>query len=885
MLAGLILLSGCAAPVTLPPVAVLPDAQPATSVAQTLQRANAAANEGAASRAIARLQRGLALAQSKPARNQSAPAALTPPAYAFHNLPYVPPPLDKARIQKAGEQHIHGFTITPQWEQASRAHYAGRPQEALRILEKIRHTAASPNAMVWRATHLSIRLHMAQGEIPQAEALLDELAKLEIAHTGTNAGSRALRAELKMWAGDLDGAIADAVQVAQSIGTWSLPVSYGGPPANMSPLVNLTEAQQRALTVVGASDMLQGRYDTAIPWLEAAAELANDAFHVFSHGLYGMFIKPFPEAFYGRANALALLATCRLASGAEPSAVAPLYERARAYFAAIHYQPGPALTQMLTAKGLLAGKRYAAAVAAAQEAVVLAEQAQLRDYVWRIESLRGWALWRDGRKADAEAAARRAQSVVEEISGGMTADEDKIRFGGGKEEITRLLIAIDRDKGDYAALFDDVERSRARAFVDMLAQRSVASGRQSAITTQIRRLDGEIRQLRRARFSMLADAQSGDEAALLAERRQWLDKLSAADPELAQAFGVSTSSLADVQSRLHAGQAMAYFLPTAEAEPLAWLWITPQEVTLQQAALTADQTQAALALFNTARLMDESGYEDQADALGVDADDDDPMWREEQALRLIAQGLNLAAWQAPEGLLAVPSGVAHFLPWGALDVAFPVAVLPTGGWIVRTTESPTATGAAAIVGDPEFGGLLTPLPGARREAGQLGELYHSAPLIGPAATEAALRAKLQSGVETLHLATHALFDSAAPLESALILSDGKQADPLSAADLYANPLKARIVALSACETGLGRIAAGEDLLGLARSFYLGGTRALLSSLWTVEDQATALFMQTFHQRRLAGEALGASWLAAVQAVKAAGHPPSAYGAFILGGAL
>ena len=134
----------------------------------------------------------------------------------------------------------------------------------------------------------------------------------------------------------------------------------------------------------------------------------------------------------------------------------------------------------------------------------------------------------------------------------------------------------------------------------------------------------------------------------------------------------------------------------------------------------------------------------------------------------------------------------------------------------------------------------------------------------------------------LHLATHGIFDAARPLESAIYLSSAAGADPLTAAELFARPIPAKLVVLSACETGVAVAEAGDDFLGLARSFDLGGTLAVVNSLWPVNDEGTRLLMERFHGHARAGDYAGA-WLAARDAVRAAGYPPAVYGAFVLGG--
>ena len=231
----------------------------------------------------------------------------------------------------------------------------------------------------------------------------------------------------------------------------------------------------------------------------------------------------------------------------------------------------------------------------------------------------------------------------------------------------------------------------------------------------------------------------------------------------------------------------------------------------------------------------------------------------------------------------VPTGDRYFLPWGALDLDYPVVVLPTGGWLNHSPKSVRTAKAASIVGDPEFGDAWDRLPGARAEAQSVRRLYGVAAIVGATATEREVRRDVGAGVGVLHLATHGVFDAYDPLASAIILSTGETSARLSAARLFERPLPAKLVVLSACETGLGEVVAGDDFLGLARSFYLGGTLSVLNSLWPVHDQPTRLFMEEFHRFARTGD-YGGGWVSARDLLRERGYPPSVYGAFVLGGA-
>jgi CHAT domain-containing protein len=56
-----------------------------------------------------------------------------------------------------------------------------------------------------------------------------------------------------------------------------------------------------------------------------------------------------------------------------------------------------------------------------------------------------------------------------------------------------------------------------------------------------------------------------------------------------------------------------------------------------------------------------------------------------------------------------------------------------------------------------------------------------------------------------------------------------------------------LVALSACDTGLGEIEQGQGVLGLQRAFQAAGARALVTSLWKVDDAATSVLMTEFYK--------------------------------------
>ena len=220
--------------------------------------------------------------------------------------------------------------------------------------------------------------------------------------------------------------------------------------------------------------------------------------------------------------------------------------------------------------------------------------------------------------------------------------------------------------------------------------------------------------------------------------------------------------------------------------------------------------------------------------------------------------------------LRVPFGVLTWHGRRLTDLVV-VSVLPSLS--AYPLLAPTGrAGQALCVGDPEAmtyrktpdspARPLPALPGAAVEAAAVAQALHGIPLIGPDATETRTRAALPAA-PVIHLATHGVLDPVAPLASAVMLADGEQ---LTVAELLSLRLDADLVVFSACETGTGRVAGGDELLGLGRSLIAAGARAAVVTLWPVNDQSAAVLMTRFQTLRAEGKPTGeamraaASWL-------------------------
>lgn len=242
----------------------------------------------------------------------------------------------------------------------------------------------------------------------------------------------------------------------------------------------------------------------------------------------------------------------------------------------------------------------------------------------------------------------------------------------------------------------------------------------------------------------------------------------------------------------------------------------------------------------------------------------------------------------------MPAAELFYLPFqifpagdGALLIdRYAISYLPNAASLEYLAQD-AAFGGKVFLG--ALGGIsvegMAPLPGTLRETDGIAKIYPAA----DRASEAALthdrvkRALIES--DEVHLATHGIFDKDAPLFSAVLTSPAPgQASRLNLYEIADLPLKAKLVVLSACETAKGQLQGGDEIAGLTRTFLTAGASTVVSSLWKVSDDSTALLMQEFYRSMRAGHAPAAAMREAALAVRKQFPHPFYWAPFIVTGA-
>ncbi|XP_044165598.1 tetratricopeptide repeat protein 28-like [Acropora millepora] len=135
-------------------------------------------------------------------------------------------------------------------------------------------------------------------------------------------------------------------------------------------------------------------------------------------------------------------------------------------------------------------------------------------------------------------------------------------------------------------------------------------------------------------------------------------------------------------------------------------------------------------------------------------------------------------------------------------------------------------------------------------------ILNTIPLIGTQATKAEVM-KRMSSVSLIHIAAHG---NELTGEIALSPNPGwtskfpqEEDFILKMSDVQSANLRARLVVLSCCHSGRGRILKGEGVVGIARAFLAAGARSVLVALWAIDDEATMVFMKTFYHHLKEGK--------------------------------
>jgi CHAT domain-containing protein len=489
---------------------------------------------------------------------------------------------------------------------------------------------------------------------------------------------------------------------------------------------------------------------------------------------------------------------------------------------------------------------------------------------------------------------RRAVDTVEQLRGGIAADEFKVSFLNDKINVYEDAIAACLDEGSQELVeeaFRLVEASKSRSLADLIARyvRDGAGSQQAGGDQRRARLSKLIEDLNWYSSHANIEEDKGDQRRVGVANRyrkdmhrcerqiaQLFRRIEAEGSAFAEIQRMRAATIRDLRSVLEAdetaveyfttGDEVSAFIATRDGMHVARHIASKREVNLLLEALR----------FQIEKFNYSAEYVETYFSQLKRAADDHLSRLYEMIFAPVESQL------AGSRLVIIPHGPLHYVPFHALkskssylvdryEISYSpsAAVLKLCRARARSLYAEDARPAKADypqlhLTNLKYGtsvaaardGQLVALGVAERgtpsideEIRALGAIFPKAvSLTGAEATRdnllrAAPRARF------LHLASHGYFRRDNPMFSFLKLADS----PLNFYSLLDLKLNAELVTLSACHTGVNTVFPGDELHGLMRGFLYAGAPALIVSLWAVSDRSTADLMREMYSHIRAGK--------------------------------
>jgi len=531
-----------------------------------------------------------------------------------------------------------------------------------------------------------------------------------------------------------------------------------------------------------------------------------------------------------------------------------------------------------------AARKAAEQLAAGEE---IARRMQYTDAEWRLDYLHGILAEADNPPA-AIARYRQAIAKLDQMRGGLSQQEQRQSFLDNESvaDLYARLIALLA----HAGLRDDawryVENAKARSFVEVLQGRRFATDSTTPAMAQLHATEKQIVDVRlqlSAGNEQVLRAAGREPAALRAQLKDLEAKFTLArqsaslsESRSGQVLSLEPAPLAQIQKALGAhavlveyglldGEMTAFVVTATGADQLVWK------------ADTGKLRQNVVRLRGLLAAPDSGDWQALADEVS----------------RILVAPLAAKIPKDATRMLIVPAAYLNYLPFQVLSLpdgrglidAYAVSYLPNASALLYLGKETPKVGTLFLgaLGASSVEGMI-PLPGTLIEADGIAAEYPGAiRASNEAFTHDAARHALLTD-DSVHFATHGIVEEEAPLFSAVLTSAAAgQPSRLSLYEIVGMKLRARLVVLSACETGLGRLAGGDEITGLARTLLAAGSDTVVASLWQVSDDSTSMLMQEFYRRMAGGLPPAAAMREASLAVRAKYRHPFYWAPFVVTG--
>ncbi len=492
-----------------------------------------------------------------------------------------------------------------------------------------------------------------------------------------------------------------------------------------------------------------------------------------------------------------------------------------------------------------------------EKTIQQAEYYLFPELTWRAHRLESQIWRKQGKLEKSIVALQKAVAIIENMRSRIKIEDYKSGFIDDKQEVYHDLIRVLAENSQPLEAFNVSEQARSRNFADLLANRKfdftrgigsdLATQRDSLILT-INSLQGEIASLRAKREELTVPertrlSQLEHDLGVQKEAFQTLSiRLQENDPEMADLINAFPKQASEIMPLLGDSVGLVEYYLTPE-NIFIWL-LSSQKITLKIEEFTMDslgQLTFSLRKHLTERL--------EIDKISKE------LYR--HLLKPVEENLHNF-----KHIIIVPYGLLHYLPFAALMDSksqylidkHTFSLAPSATVLAYCLEKgepyrdkTSWQPSILALGNPDLGNPNLSLTFSEHEIRSLIRTYPDRvqAFLNQDASESIFRA-YKDDANIFLFSCHGEFDEKNPLFSTLLLTPDQQNNGrLEAHEIFGIELNSYLVVMSACETGLGTITGGDEVIGLSRSFIFAGTTSLMSSLWKVDDLATAVLIKRF----------------------------------------
>ncbi|MEM7534828.1 MAG: CHAT domain-containing protein [Chloroflexota bacterium] len=466
---------------------------------------------------------------------------------------------------------------------------------------------------------------------------------------------------------------------------------------------------------------------------------------------------------------------------------------------------------------------------------------------------------------DFQTADHHATQAVEQldlVKASLTVPELETAFLANLTDVYRVAAIAAAFQNRIEDIFFYTEKARAQSFLEQLGNQSINPFHMEKETLiqqeqNLRQQMSEILDtLLRESDQTLIDQYTAKLEALRSDYQELLLHLKVTHPDYASIVEVDVITLAELQSEvLDEDTAIITYFTTGNVLPNPLSTPESTSTTNLSVAWMIDHTRVYTS--NVTITSDEiHGQVDFLRETITERDFDQQTARNlyDQLIRPFKPHLD------HKNLIIIPSGPLHYLPFAALWNGDEERYLIEEHSIIY---APSASVLRLLQGkredNPNKGRLLAmgnadnSLQSAEQEVTIIADLFDTTPLTRTLASESQFYTEAPNA-DIIHLAVHGRYNAMDPLFTHLQLTD----DAIHDGRLYVHELynvdlsETNLAVLSACDTSLGVINNGEELISLTRAFIYAGAPAVMTTLWPIDDQASAALMETFYEQMLSG---------------------------------